>query len=619
MQIVSPLIQAIDAGRLIELSSGNKEEALRALAATLEQADPLISPQEVLTHVLRRESQAITYLQYGIACPHARFAQTGAMSCAIGWSPDGIEYGNNDGWPVHLVLMYYVPDSERSRYLSELSLLARVIKNDETIHELVNFKDLDEVKERLGAWVATMEGRESEKHLKVMRQSLTTVLSDLLLPDIVEMLESARYNDIRIFLAAQPAPEVAELIAALRTSDQLLIFRLLPRNLAEEVFTLLDYTSQNVLLNNMAQDDTRRMLTALSPDDRTALFEELPANVLQRLLDLLTPDDRKEALSLLSYPKDSVGRLMTNEYVAVNKKWTVTQALDHLRSAGSDSETMAVIYVLDDAGRLVGDLLLRKLIIGGADARVDDLTDRQFVALNSLQDREEAVKVFKKYDVYALPVLDANDVLIGIVTTDDIIDVSEEEATEDFHKTAAVRPLNAGYLKTPLHLLFRSRILWLVVLVFVNIFSGAGIAHFDELIKSAVVLVFFLPLLIDSGGNAGSQSATLVIRSMALGEISMRDFLRVFGREILISLSLGLAMALAVFGLAWWRGGAIIAIVVSLAMAAVVMMGSLIGIALPFIFKKLKIDPAVASSPLVTSLADVLGVLIYLAIAATIL
>lgn len=617
MEKISSLNRALEEGRLIELPPSDKTQALKFLADTLEKAEGCCAGQEIFSHVMRREAQAITYLKYGIACPHARAPDGSDICCAIGWSPEGIDYGNTDGWPVHLILMFFVPDGMRNRYLTQLSALARAIEEDEALHELVNLKDLDEVAARIKEWLSSIEGRGDQS--ATPRQPTSSVLSKLLMTDIIEMLEDSRLNDIRIFLAAQPIPEIAELITALHAREQILIFRLLTRSTAHAVFALLDYPSQNVLLENMAQDETKQILAALTPDDRTALFEELPANVLQRLLNLLSDKDRKDALSLLSYPKDSVGRLMTNQYVAAREEWTVAQTLDHIRTSGSDSETLMMVYVVDDKGVLIDDILLRKLILASPQTLISTLTNQQYVALHSLEDREEAVKVFKKYDVYALPVVDSEGILLGVVTTDDILDVSEAEATEDFHKSMAIRPLSVGYLKTPLLVLYRSRILWLVILVFVNIFSGAGIAHFDHLISSFVVLVLFLPLLIDSGGNAGSQSATLVIRSMALGEITMRDFARAFWRESLVSVGLGLSMSAAVFLLAWWRGGILIALVVSLAMAAVVFIGSIIGLTLPFILRKCKLDPAVASSPLVTSLADVLGVLIYLAIASALL
>ena len=232
-----------------------------------------------------------------------------------------------------------------------------------------------------------------------------------------------------------------------------------------------------------------------------------------------------------------------------------------------------------------------------------------------LQDREDAVHVFKKYDLYALPVIDANGIMLGIVTSDDILDVAEEEATEDFHKGMAVTPIDMSYIDAPLSLIYRRRISWLIVLVFVNIFSGAGIAFFKNLISSTVALVFFLPLLIGSGGNAGAQAATLVIRSMALGEITMADYFKTAWRELLIAIGLGVSMAAAVFLLAWWRAGAQIGMVVAISMIAIVLFSSIIGMSLPFIFRKLGRDPAAASAPLLTSLADILGILIYFSIA----
>lgn len=617
MDTKRPLLKAIEEGRLIELPPCDKETALRLLSEQIALTPGFQAQAGLLQNVLQREAQAITYLGYGIACPHARADQEGELVCAIGWSPSGIDYGNTDGWAVHLILMYYVTYSQRNAYLTELSSLARVIEGDDAKHELVNFEDLDEVRSRLLGWMDVIEEEAAgHRRVAVAHRAVSTVLSRLLMPDIVEMIEAGRLNDIRVFLAAQPAPEIAELITAMGDHDRILLFRLLPRRLAEEVFSLLDYPSQNLLLNNMAQDETRQILSALSPDDRTALFEELPANVTQRLLGLLSDKDRKQALSLLSYPKDSVGRLMTNKYVTAKAEWTVEHTLEHIRATGNDSETMVMVYITDENGLLVDDLLLRRIILAAPSARVADLLDGHYAALHSLQDREDAVNVFKKYDLYALPVVDSDGVLLGIVTNDDILDVSEEEATEDFHKGVAVRPLTAGYLNTPLAILYRSRLPWLVTLVFINIFSGAGIAHFEKLIGSFVALVYFLPLLI---GNAGSQSATLVVRSMALGEVRLADFMKAFGREMLVSLGLGLSMALAVFLLAWWRAGLPIGLVAALSMTVIVLIGSLMGMTLPFILRKLKIDPAVASAPLVTSLADILGVVIYLSIASSLL
>jgi magnesium transporter len=441
------------------------------------------------------------------------------------------------------------------------------------------------------------------------------ILSHLLRPEILEMIEEGQLNELREFLSNQPAPEIAELIVAVDDRDRLLLFRILPRHLADELFSLLDAGAQNLLLDNMAQEEIRGVLRSLTPDDRTALFEELPAQVTQRLLGLLSDADRQKALQLLSYPEDSVGRLMTDRYVKVRPEWTVAETINFIRQHGTDSETIAMVYITDDKGRLVDDLRLRKLILSDPGTHVSDLLDGQFVALTSRQDREEAVQMFKKYDLYALPVIDADGVLLGIVTVDDILDVAEEESTEDFHKLGTVRPLEMSLREATFGLLFRKRIGWLLALVVVNIFAGMGIALFESTILSVVALVFFLPLLVDSGGNAGAQSSTLVVRAMATGEIGRDDWWRLFSREVSVSAVIGFSMAAATFLLGLWRGGLLVAVVVSVSMVAVVMSSSLMGLLLPMVLNKLKLDPATASAPLVTSLADIVGVLIYLSIA----
>lgn len=445
------------------------------------------------------------------------------------------------------------------------------------------------------------------------------ILRHLLLPDILELVEAGRLDEVREFLVKQPAPEIADFLTVLDDKDRLLIFRVLPRALADEVFSLLEPSDQNLLLEDMAQEEVRQVISNLPPDDRTALFEELPAEVTKRLLSLLSDKDRKQALTLLSYPENSVGRLMTDRYVKVKPEWTVEQALEHLRKFGMDSETMTMIYITDDAGRLVDDLRLRKLILSAPQTRVLDLLDGHCAFLQTLEDREQAVQVFKKYDLYALPVVDSDRVLIGIVTLDDILDVAEEEATEDFHKLATVQPLQVSLKEASVGLLVRKRIGWLLALVGVNILSGAGIAMFEGTIQKVVALVFFLPLLIGSGGNAGSQASTLIVRAMATGDITPSDGWRLLLRELGVSAIIGVIMAAAVSLLGWMRGGAPVALVVALSMFSVIMMGSLIGTLLPMLLNKFRLDPATASTPLITSMADILGILIYFSIATAVL
>jgi magnesium transporter len=283
------------------------------------------------------------------------------------------------------------------------------------------------------------------------------ILAHLLKPEILEMIETGEWNELRSFLMNQPAPELAELLGALDRKSGLVVFRLLPRRLAGEVFALLDPDVQNLLIEHLASDEVRGVLSGLSPDDRTALFEELPAGVLQPLLALLPDAQRRETLTLLSYPESSVGRLMTTAYVTVRPEWTAEQALEHLRKNGRDSETMSMLYVIDDQGRLVADISLRRVILAPPDRPLRDLIrDRRGPCLRSMQDREEALAMFKKYDLHALPVVDADEVLLGIVTTDDILDVAAEETTEDFHKLAKVAPIEGSLRRAGIGFLFRS-------------------------------------------------------------------------------------------------------------------------------------------------------------------
>ena len=446
------------------------------------------------------------------------------------------------------------------------------------------------------------------------------ILRHLLLPDILELVEANRLNEVRDFLAKQPAPEITDLLAALDDKDALLLFRVLPRTLADEVFSLLEPNLQNWMLKNMAQEEVRQVLKGLTPDDRTALFEELPARVVKGLLTLLNDKDRKLALTLLGYPEGSVGRLMTDRYVTVNPDWTVTQTLDHLRAAGMDSETMTMIYITDSEGHLVDDLRLRRLILAAPMTRVRDLLDGHYASLTSLQDREEAVGIFQDYDLFALPVVDADNVLIGIVTIDDILDVAEEEATEDFHKMGTVRPLQVSLKDATIGLLFRKRIGWLLGLVVVNVFTAMGIKGFQTTIEKVAVLVSFMPLLIGSGGNAGSQAATLLVRAMATGDIDAKDWWSLFLRSMGGSLLIGAVMAVAIAVMSgiilvgdphhWEIMG-----IVAASMFAIVLMGSLIGTLLPMLLEKLHLDPASASAPLISSVSDILGILVYFSIA----
>lgn len=409
---------------------------------------------------------------------------------------------------------------------------------------------------------------------------------------------------------------LAESIEETPEKDKIILFRLLNRTQAKEVFQLLSHSEQEQIIEGLAQNTHKLsdLLNDLEPDDRTAFFEELPGEVTQQLMQCLSPEERQISIQLLGYPEDSIGRLMTPEYVAIRPQDTVEEAFEHIRKYGRDSETLNVIYIVNFEWKLVDDIRIKELILASPHQRIEELMDNRFVALNAMDDQETAIKIFSDYDRVALPVVNAEGVLIGIVSVDDIMDVVEEESTEDFHKFGAFKDAIADPLTARVLLLYKNRIVWLVLLVFMNVFSGAALSSFEHVIQSVVSLVFFLPLLIDSGGNAGSQSATLMIRSLAIGDVELGDWYKLIGKEIVVSLLLGVTMAVGVAAVASFRAPEIVW-VVSITMVANVLIGSLIGLLLPFIFTKLKIDPATASAPLITSIADICGVVIYFSVA----
>jgi magnesium transporter len=430
-----------------------------------------------------------------------------------------------------------------------------------------------------------------------------------------ELLSERKWTELRQVLAGEPAPHLADLLFSLNTPQMVVVFRLLPRDLSAEVFAYLGRSDKNAMLKALTDEETRRLLQDMEPDDRTDLLQELPGEVTQSLMNLLGPEDLREVRQLLGYPEESVGRLMTPDYVAVRPHWTIAQALEHIRRMGRDKETITVIYVTDARWKLLDALDLQTFILADPAETVERIMDYSFVFLSAFDDREQAVWKMQKYDLFAVPVVDSDGVLIGLVTVDDVLDVAQEEATEDFHKGAAVSPLRISYREAGIWSLYRKRIGWLVALVFVNLVSSGVIAAFEEVLASAIALAFFIPLLIDSGGNAGNQSATLMVRALATGDLRLDQWLRTVSKELAVGATIGVTMGLASWALGIFRGGFIVGIVVGLTMLAVVLVGNTIGVLLPFILIKMRFDPAVASGPLITSIADAAGLLIYFSIA----
>jgi len=445
------------------------------------------------------------------------------------------------------------------------------------------------------------------------------MITELIKPEISELIETENWSALQESVEDWPAPEIAELLSDLETDRRIVFFRLLPKLKMAEVFSYMEPDSQNSLLMNLTDEENRHLLSNMAPDDRTLLLGEMPGQITQKFLNLLNPQDLREARKLLGYPEESVGRLMTPDYVAVRPNWTVEECIRHMRAMGRRSETLGMIYVTDTSWKLLDALPLEEFILSEADTTVSDLMDESFLSITATQDREEAVVIMQKYDKTALPVIDSEGVLLGIVTVDDVLDVAEEEATEDFHKTAAVNPLQRTYRETTIRALFQARIGWLMILVFVSLMSSGVIAAFEDVLESAIALAFFIPLLIGSAGNAGAQAATLMVRALATDDLKLNQWLQTIVKEMSVGILLGLMMGLACWGLGYFIGGTHIGIIVGITMVAIILVANIIGTLLPFLLTAVNLDPAIASSPLIATIMDASGLLIYFAIATAVL
>ena len=450
-------------------------------------------------------------------------------------------------------------------------------------------------------------------------------LNRLLGPDIGELLAQRRYDQLREALLDFEPADIADLVDGLEQDQAALVFRLLPRDLAAAVFSYLDSEQQQSLITHLGNERVAALINELEPDDRTALLEEMPAEVAQRLIALLTPAERSITQTILGYPEESVGRLMTPDYVRIRPDWTIAQAMEHIRKYGRDAETVNVIYVVDETGALIDDLRIRQFLLADPLQPVESIMDRKFTALNATDDREEAVRVMQHYDRVALPVIDSRGILVGIVTADDVADVAEEEVTEDIQKMGGMEALDVPYLETGFGPLLRKRGGWLSVLFLGEMLTATAMGYFEGEIARAVVLALFVPLIISSGGNAGSQACSLIIRAMALGEISIRQWLRVLLREMASGVALGALLgAIAIVRIVFWPARAklygehyaLIAATVALSLIGVVTFGTITGSMLPFILRRLGFDPAAASAPFVATLVDVTGLVIYFSVAA---
>ena len=419
--------------------------------------------------------------------------------------------------------------------------------------------------------------------------------------------------------------DIAERLSELPADERLLAFLKVPKQYKAEVFSHLDPDFQEETIRSIGSEEVSEILNAMTPDDRTALFEDFPDELIKYSINHLNPQERRIALKLLGYHEDSIARLMTPYYIQIRKEWTVKRCFAHIKKVGKKVETMNHLYVVDERNRLIDDIAIGSILLAEEDTLISDITDNHFVAITTTTSKEDAVPYFEKYDRAALPIVTENGVLVGIVTVDDIIDQIEEQNTEDIQKFGGVEALDEPYIQTPWFEMIKKRGLWLIVLFFLQLITASVMGFYEIEIEKAVVLALFIPLIISSGGNSGSQAATLIIRAMALQEITLKDWWTVMRKELVTGLFLGSLLGIIGFfrimlwhKMGWFDYGQywfFVGISAGISLAMIVLWGTLSGSMVPFILKKFNLDPATSSAPFVATLVDVTGLIIYFSIA----
>ncbi|HWQ81352.1 MAG TPA: magnesium transporter [Ignavibacteria bacterium] len=454
------------------------------------------------------------------------------------------------------------------------------------------------------------------------------MLGKLIQPEIESLIQARNWIPLKEIITDMHPSEVADVISDIPQNDRAIIFRLLPKESAYKTFEYLEFDIQEELLKALGQEELAEILNEMSPDDRTEFLEELPGPVVKKLIRLLSPEERSVAVTLLGYPENSVGRIMTPDFIAVKTEWDIGKVLQVIRELGNNVEYLDTLFITDTDGRLLDELTLKEVVMSTSDTKVSELMNANYVSLKVNEPQENAVRIFKEYDLYVIPVVNDENYLVGIVTADDVFDVIEEESTEDIQKFGGMAALDEPYMSVPLFHMVKKRAGWLVILFLGEMLTATAMGFFEHQIAKAVVLALFIPLIISSGGNSGSQAATLTIRAMALGEIRLRDWFRVMKREILSGLMLGIILGFIgflrisiwnsisnMYGEHWF----LIGLTIFFTLIGVVMWGTFSGSMLPFLLRKFGLDPAASSAPFVATLVDVSGLLIYFSVAALIL
>ncbi len=439
--------------------------------------------------------------------------------------------------------------------------------------------------------------------------------------ELLRLLDAKQYSDIRQILNDVNEADLALLMEGLNPEDMLKVYRILPKDLAADVFSYLEVERQQAIIHSLSDKEAANIIDNLWADDAVDFLEEMPANVVEKLLANAKPDTRQIINQLLRYPEDSAGSIMTVEYVSLKENLTVDQAIARIRSVGLDSETINICYVLDNQRRLVGTVALRYLLLSGGNEIIGEIMHENVISIHTLMDQEQAAAQFKKYDFTAMPVVDNENRLVGIITVDDIVDIMEEEATEDMEKMAAILPSDKPYMKTTVWETYRKRIPWLLLLMVSAAFTGAIISSFEEALSVYASLIAFIPMLMDTGGNAGGQASVTVIRGLSLGEIVYRDVPGIVWKEVRVALMCGITLAAANFAklMLFDKVGVYVSLTVCLTLVSAVLVAMLVGCLLPLGAKRLGFDPAVMASPFITTIVDALSLIVYFRFAVLIL
>ena len=447
--------------------------------------------------------------------------------------------------------------------------------------------------------------------------------------DVARLAHERKWDELRGVLAGLHPADIADLIIDLPGSDEGIVFRLLPRDLASRTFAYLPRSYQRDLIESLSRDEVRAILAGIAPDDRARLFDEMPAEVTRRLLETLPSEELKSIRDLLGYPPRTAGRYMTPKYASIPPDITAREALEHIRRTGRGKETLNVIYIVKDDGTLVEDVRLGALVLADPGTRVTDIDDPSLVAIPATESVDEVLRLFEKYDRSALPVVDADRKMLGIITSDDILDVAQRQATREIQQLGGVEALDAPYTEIGFWSLVKKRGVWLSALFLGEMLTATAMGYYEREIARAVVLALFVPLIISSGGNSGSQAASLIIRALALRELKLADWWRVFGREIAAGVALGTLLgAIGFLRIALWQHlqwkdygphYLLVAATVCGSLVGVVCFGTLAGSMLPFIMRRLGFDPATSSAPFVATLVDVTGLVIYFTVGSIVL